>query len=148
MQRSSCLACQQENGRMQRIFIIGCFCLFLACKKSKTDVALIGKWKIIESYSGGPMGACNCWTVVPSTYAETIEFDVLGHYTIKPPLLSSQSRCSGRYQVVDSSTLKMTSSCLADPDLEMTHQYSLDGNILIIHFWIFEGEIRRKYIKE
>src|SRR4051812_370838 len=100
---------------MQRIFIIGFFCLLLACKKDKTDFSLIGKWRIIESYSGGPMGGCNCWTVVPSTYAETIEFDLLGHYIIKPPLLSSQSPCSGRYQVVDDSTLKMTSSCRPDP---------------------------------
>jgi hypothetical protein len=133
---------------MQRLLVIGSLCLLLACNKDKSEVSFVGKWRMIESYSGGPMGGCNCWTVVPSNYAQTIEFDAFGQYTIKPPLISSQSPCSGRYSILDSAHLKMTSSCQADPDVEVIHQYSKSGNILIIHYWVFEGDIRHKYIKE
>ena len=132
---------------MKRSLLFLSIVFLVACKKNNDVDSLVGKWRLTEIYNGYAMGGCFCWIQVGPDVADHLEFSSLGRYKLTKSLLSSSTGCSGRYRVVNDTTIVLTYDCQADPDKEYNRKFTKTIYELTIDYQTIEGVIRYRYVR-
>ena len=131
---------------MKWIYILVVILIMVSCKKDSGNVQFIGKWRLIEYYTGP---ACGCWHQVDPMNADILELKHGGKYKITRAPIYSSIACPGRYRVISDSTIGLTEDCggsAASP--EAIGVYSRSMNQLTIEYNYPTFDYRKyKYVK-
>ena len=119
------------------ILIIGLL-LILSCKKDKANNApLVGIWKVTAMLSGPAMGGYGDWDYAPTGKGYTLILKSNGDYELTlPTYLSGTFTCSGKYRVINDSTLGIIFNC-PGPNAEFNAPYIRSFNQLILNYMPF-----------
>jgi len=120
----------------------------ISCNKSKVEMPLIGKWRMVELFNGSPQG-CSCWGQISPMYADVLELKLDGKYKIIKPSFSSSIGCSGKYRMANDSTIVLTADCgLPGPAPDGIGIYSPSLKQLTIEYgYSTLSIVKYKYVK-
>jgi hypothetical protein len=133
---------------MKRLPALIMVIFIFSCSKEGTKPPIVGKWKMVEAYNGTFQG-CNCWSQVPSSYADILELTFAGKYKIKKPPIASSIACPGSYRIINDSTIAFTAECGGtNPNQEFIGIYSQATKQLTIEYnYPSLGIIKHRYAK-
>lgn len=126
------------------LILISSTILLTACHKNKNTNALIGTWKLTETYRIGQP-----WTPVPPSGEVTLTFNNDYTYSILPPLISSAAGCNGTYRITDNNTVMLKANCFQlNPVYEEEFGFSKEGKVLIMDHRTTSSGVKSKYVRQ
>lgn len=128
------------------LLAIACCTLLTACKKNKVKNAneLVGVWELTATHRIGQIN----WEPIHQTEASTLTFNNDYTYSVKPPLISSFSGCTGTYRITNSNTVMMAAACPLTPAFEEEFGFTVTGNTLILDHRTTSTGVKTKYTRK